>query len=366
MPSITDYELEADVRVNGATITAIVDGEEQDEVDIIGYLMSYTIGSDFLIVNDPEETDETGREWLLRRMGELGLPEWMAPPEVTPKRAFNRTRDHLIDPDNEDSVIRGRETAFETNKVNNDEWHINAKAYFDAEELDQEDGEFRTATLGICRYSKENEGILTIPKVSEDDPLWDRYHYFAEKAMKMFEQMQSGHIGRDIQKMLNRFTSHWTNDRIIRLRSGGAVYFVPAGYGKYVDGLTALIKEMGVRFKEKGRACEIIRVPVMDSDEQREQVEERAREALERQVEDAFGAAFDTLAEDETVAEDVAKELEGRLEELDEFSDDYNALLSARLSARKVVEQKLDELSGEKEELVESALEDAEVPEPTT
>lgn len=370
MASIKDYKIESDVSVDGATITAIVDGEEQEDVDIIGHLISYTIGSDFVVP----------REWLKTRMEELGLTitapggaqELMIPPKVTPKRAFNRTRDRLI-PEITTShtdfhgegkrEVNGRVTRFSAKKATNDEWHITAEAYFTADELNQgadgepyDDGEFRQTTLGVFRYNKENNAIITVPKVDEDDSLWPTWELVAEEAMRMFKEMQDSHIGRDIQKMLNRFTHHWTDT--IKVRDGGAVYFVPAGYDQEARALKTLIDEINQKHKHRGRDCELLRISVTDSEEERKQIEAKARKHLETQVEDALDMAFDALADDDTVAADIAEDLEDRLEGLDAFAGDYNALLSAKLSAQEVLEDRLSELEGEKEELVQKALEE--------
>lgn len=369
MTSITDYEIESDVDVDGASITAIVDGEEQDDVDIIGHLISYTIGSDFVVP----------RAWLKERMEELdlyittpgGQDELMLPPKVTPKRAFNRTRDRIVQEltlnlsrsefDGEGKAkVGGRMMHFDAKKATNDEWHVTAEAFFDADELGPEadDGEWRQTTLGIFRYNQENQAMMTVPKVDEDDAMWETWTIFAEGAMKMFKQMQESHVGRDIQKMVNRFTKHWTNT--LKVRDGGAVYFVPAGYDNEVRALKTLIDEINEQHKDRGRDCELLRISVTNSEEERKQIEERAEKHVQEQVESALEAAFDSLSDDDSVVDEIADDLEDRLEELDAFADDYNALLSARLSAQEVLSDKLGDLEGAKEEVVEKALEEAE------
>lgn len=370
MASIKDYEIESDVSVNGASITAIVDGEEQEEVDIIGHLISYTIGSDFVVP----------REWLKHRMAELGLTisipggaqELMLPPKVTPKRAFNRVRDRLIPeiapshPDfhrDGEREVNGRVTQFESKKATNDEWHVTAEAYFTAKELNSgaegetyEDGEFRQTTLGVFRYQKEHDALVTVPKVDEDDSLWSTWEIVAQEALRMFHEMQESHIGRDIQKMLNRFTHHWTTS--LKVRDGGAVYFVPSVYDAEVRALKTLIDEINEEYKDRGRDCELLRIAVTDSEEERKQIEEKARKHVEGQAEDALEIAFETLSEDDSVVEDIAEELQDRLEGLDEFAGDYNALLSAKLSAQEVLRERMSDLEGEKEELVQQVLEE--------
>lgn len=377
MASIKDYRIESDVAVDGATIKAITDGEEQEDVDIIGHIISYTIGSDFVVP----------REWLENRMEELELfitapdgdTKLMIPPKVTPKRAFNRTRDRLIDevtashPDFHGDgrrEINGRATQFESKKATNDEWHITAEAYFTVDELNRgvegepyDDGEFRQTTLAVVRYNKEHEEIITAPKIDEDDAMWDTWETLAEETLRMFKEMQESNIGRDLQKMVNRFTHHWTDT--IKVRDGGAVYFVPAGYDDEVRSLKTLIDEINTRFKHRGSDCEILRISVTDSEEEKKQIEEKARKHLEGQVESALDAAFEALAEDEAVAGEIATEIEDRLESIDEFAGDYNALLSARLSAQEVLEDKVSDLDGVKQDIVEDVLKGQEGEAPT-
>lgn len=371
MASIKDYGIQSDVDVDGATITAITDGDEQEEVEIIGHLISYTIGSDFLVP----------RDWLKRRMAELDLyihdptgeKELMIPPKVTPKRAFNRTRDHLIDEvtaKRDDfhgdgrRKINGRATQFATKKATNDEWHITAEAYFTADELntglppgeaEYEDGEFRQTTIAVFRYDGENEGMVDHRKIDEDDAMWETWEILRDEAHELFGDMQTHNIGRDIQKMLNRYVNHWTDT--IKVRDGGAVYFVPAGYDDSVRALKTLIDEMNTQHKHRGRDCELLRIGVTNSEEERKQIEAKARKHLEKQVDSALEAAFAALAEDESTPEEIGRELEDRLEGIDEFAGQYNALLSARLAAQDVLEDKLSQLQGVKEDIVADVLE---------
>lgn len=374
MTSIKDYKVDSDVAVDGASIKAITDGEQEEDVSIIGHIISYTIGSDFVVP----------RDWLKDRMEGLGLvieapggeTELMIPPKVTPKRAFNRTRDRIVDeisathPDFHGEgkrEIEDRMTQFASKKATNDQWHITAESYFTADELNRaadgepyDDGEFRQTTLLVARYDKEHEALTVTPKVSEQDSLWPSYEVFEEKAYSMFEEMQYSHIGRDIQKMFNRFVNHWTDT--IKVRDGGAVYFVPAGYDAEVRALKTLIEEINDTYKTRGRDCEVLRISVTDSDEERRQVKRKVRDHLEDQVETALDATFDALAEDDNLPEDVAGDLQDRLKDLDSFADDYNALLSAKLSAQKVLRDKLRELDGQREEIVEQVLEDPAAP----
>lgn len=388
MTSIKDYGVQSDVAVgNGATITAITDGDEQEEVSIVGHLISSTIGSDFIVP----------RPWLEQRAEELGLTiiapdtgeeELMIPPEASAKSAFTRTRDLLIEEfsayhsdfsSEGKTMIDGRKTTFESKKVSNDEWHITAEAFFTADELnaveekDYDYGEHRQTTVMVCRYDPEQEGMRT-PHINDD--LGDSLREVTEKlaygednpakvegsarlegAKDFVDRMKESNIGRDIQKMLNRYVKHWTDS--IKVRDGGAVYFVPAGYDDSVRALKTLIGEINEEHKHRGSECELLRVAVTDSEEEKRQIEAKARKHLENRIDAAMEAAFAALSEEDTLVEEIAEDFQDRVEALDaDFADDYNVLLNAKLSAQDVVEERMDRLSGEHEEVVEQALEE--------
>lgn len=340
---VNEYELESDVDIEGDDITAVVDADEA-----IGYAIWYTIGSDFVLP----------REWLQGRMEELELPEWMVPPKTTAKGAFTRTRDFLITPEFEEQDIGGRNVEFETKKATHDEWHLLANAYFTADELGPEadDGEWKQTTLGIMRYMKDHEAIATIPKVDKDDRMWGVWEQMADRARDLHDNMMESHIGRDIQKMLNRFVTSWT--RTIKLRDGGAVYFVPASYEDKATAMKTLIEEMN-QFKDRGEDVSLDRVPVINEDEQREMVEERARQHLEGEVQDALEAAIEDYKDDEeTVVDEVVSVVEDNLEGTGDFVAEYNTLLDTRLDVREVLEARRDNVAGVKGDLIDSVLEE--------
>jgi len=291
---IGDYQIDGDVQADGQNLMGISGAENPEDVEVVGQAIWYTIGSDFVIATD-EDAGETGREWLLRRMDELGLPEFMAPPKVSAKGAFTRTRDHLVTPRNDEQEIDGQTIEFETKRADRDTWHLLANAYFTADQLGQEDGEWKQVTVGVFRYMDEHGAVATVPKIDRDDRMWDAWEYFAKRGVALHDEMQDSHIGRDVQKMMNRFTHDWTHT--IKFRDGGAVYFVPAQYSKTLDALKTLIEEIDVRFKTHGRDCELQRIPVVNDDERREMVESRARDHLEARVQDALDAAMDSVRE---------------------------------------------------------------------
>ena len=341
---VSEHELQGDADVNGQEILSVVGAEDAEDVEVVGQAIWYTIGSDFVVSTD-DSAEETGREWLLRRMEELELPAWMAPPEVTPKGAFTRTRDFLVTPQNDDTEIGGRTVEFETKRATHDTWHILANTYFTADELNQDDGEWRQVTVGVVRYMKDHESVATIPKIDRDDAMWDAWEYFAARAVEMHETMQVSHIGRDIQKLLHRFTHEWTHT--VKFRDGGAVYFVPAQYEAELDALKTLVEELGVEFKTHGKDCELKRLPVVNDDERRRMVRERAETWLDERVDAAIEAGLSEFeTEMDELSDDVIEAAKDELGESDEFANQYNALLDLRLSVEDVIDARRAEVEG--------------------
>lgn len=380
---IGDYQLDADVEgADDQELMGVSGADSPDDVDFVGYSIWYTIGSDFAISNEltDEEREErgerqnkamtdgletwyeievpqdleTGRDWLLRRMDELGLPAFMAPPKVSAKGAFTRTRDHLVTPRNDEADLDGRTVEFETKRASSDTWHLLANTYFTAADLGQEDGEWKQVTVGVFRYMSEYGEIATTPKIDRDDRMWEKWAYFAQRATEMFAEMKESHIGRDIQKMVNRFTHDWSHT--IKFRDGGAVYFVPAQYDEHLDALKTLIEEIGEGHKDQGKDCELKRIPVVNDDERREMVEERAQEYIEVRVEDALTDAMEAVREnEEELTEEIKQEAREKVKQGDSFAAQYNDLLELELSIDNVVDEfRADVEGGVKAEILDA------------
>lgn len=350
--SIKDHELASDVEAQGRELTAVVDAEDVDELDVLGHAMIYTVGD-----------LELERDWLVNQMEELNLPGWMQPREVTPKRAFNRTRKRLVERDDDEMWIVGpdgedRRAKFNVEKVTNDVFQIDAKVLFTADDLDSEEGEWRTTTLGSVRYIHEHEAIVTTPDIGREESLWEAWEHFASKAQEKFTYMQEAHTGKDLQKMLSRFVKHWTSS--VKLRSGGAVYFVPAQYSDEVGALKTLLDRVNVEWKESGRRTEVQRIPVIDSDEQREMVEARVQVEVEERLEDAMSDVSDELTEAEDtdeVVDEVMDVFEEQFRSVEDFAAEYNALLQAEMDVRGILEEWTEAMTETEQEIVEEVIE---------
>lgn len=381
MASVRDFELEENRDVGPQPIRAVVSDDavdESGEVDeYIGFTMFSTIGEEWMVPRDE----------LLTRMDELGLPVWlpdrgpesespkeyMAPPKVTPKRAFNRVRKYMIGAHNETQEIDGQEYEFEVSKVDNDEFHLHVSTFLSPEELVQIDdlaeqpdyGEERQRTLGVFVYADEDvPGMQDHPKIEEDDPMWDQWLMWKDEAHRLFGDHLTSHIGKDIQKMMYKYTHYWT--RSIKMREGGAVYFVPSKHEESLDALKRLVDSLN-EFKDRGHPARINRITTVNAAEERQMVENRAREQAREKAEDALEAAIEGYeagleADEENLVDSLIDELRDDLADHLDFAGEYEALLDCEIAIESVVDEWKNErnLKGEKEHIVETALEEAE------
>ena len=352
-----DDEAESTIEVGGRPIAGVVgDDIDPEEGGILGSATVSTIGEDFRVP----------RQWLQRRMEELGISEF-CPGEVSPKRAYNRMRTYLITHENDEKEIGGRMVEFEVEKVNSEVFHLEAKSYFTAQDLGDgaEEGEFRRETLGIIKWVDEHDSVATIPRVPREEdgkphPFRASWEKFAQRAVDLHDEMMTHHIGRDIQRyVLYRFTHSYSSS--IKLRDGGAVYFVPAHQDDKIRAIRTLVSEIDDKFKSSGRACEMQVIPVVDNDDQREMVSERAGVSAREQVSTVLDDAFERMEEDEeAVVDEIVDSMADDLDAIDDFVAEYNALLDVEMSVRSILDSWVSELKGEREELVEQAADVAE------
>lgn len=414
---LSEYELDSDVTSpeGGEPLTAVLPDDmvpaefhnvPTDEMPrVLGHAMFYTIGE-----------MRVHRGTLKDRMEAYDLPGWMVPNKVTPKRAFNRMADQLVDTTADRNVYpvesyeKVQTVEVEARKPTNDAIHLVGKLYVPADSTEDEDGRYKDRTLGVFRY--KDGALVPVPKLEAMDELWDVWEKYKALACEewvvtddvdvwkevgkrpnekkfdvkpdgvkvhetwedfvndddeddedegpfgLFEVMQRSHLGRDLQKMMQRFTTHWTKS--VKLRDGGAVYFTPARHSETVEKMKLLISEMGELFKHRGQDAELNRIPVLNNEEMNYMVEQRAQLAVRDRVEDAMEEYFDALEdrEDELVSE-ISGVLRDALEGVEDLEDEYNTLLQAEISARSVVEEWLNSMpEGEEKEAAEEAVEE--------
>ena len=204
-------------------------GEDTDEVDIFGFETIYTTG-EFRI----------GRDALLSKAAEVGIPRWMLPSKKEPHHAFGRAVKDLLNPPRDTTRWQDHRIEFDLRK--NDSRYsqtLEASIYIGSDDADADDGFWRTETLGVIEYV---DGHLNFTaQVNEGEalyPLWGGTHDenplkggFKQRFEALFEAHQVSHTGKDINNMTYYLTTQWTDS--IRLRD--ACYFVPASHTYTID-----------------------------------------------------------------------------------------------------------------------------------
>lgn len=348
--AITDHELDTGVSIGTKDLTGVTD-IDPDDAEILGHAVTYTIG-DF----------EVPREWLMTQMDDLGLPEFMKFREPTDKRAYNRVRDRLVDVDNKfdkvDVQVDGktREAKVRTKKVDNDVFQIDVDVLFDAEDNEDADhGNWKNTTIGNVRFKRPEGAILTTPSIDPEDALWGVWEQYAKKAHDDHQYYKTVHLGDEFQTLMRRIVTHWTEG--VKIRSAGAVYFVPARHAETMEDLGTLFSAIDREWKDSGSRLEVNSIPVISDEQRRAMVAERAEDELEERVEAAIETVEEEVSEsdmnDDELVDDIVDVFEEELDEIDSFAAEYNALLQAELNVREVIDDRKGEVVPDVEEVIE-------------
>jgi hypothetical protein len=351
--AITDHRLDTGVSLGTESLTAVTDIDAED-AEILGHSVNYTIG-DF----------EVPREWLVNRMEEMGFPDFMIFTEPTTKRAYNRVRDRLVDVDNGydkvDVSIAGhsRRARVFTKKVDNDTFQVDVDVFFDSADADAEHGDWRTRTLGYVNYERSTGSPITRANIDDDSalfPLWEKY---VGEVHQQFSHYQETHVGKEFQKLMARLVKFWTEG--VKIRSAGAVYFIPARHAETMETLGQLFHEIDEKFKESGSRLEVNTIPVISDEQRRQMVADRAEEELESRVESALETVEEEVEEadadvsEEELVSDLVDVFETQLEDIDDFTAEYNALLEAELNIRDVIQSRRSDVVPEVDDILNRA-----------
>jgi hypothetical protein len=350
--AITDHELDTGVSIGTQDLTGVTD-IDADEAEILGHAVTYTVG-DF----------EVPREWLMERMEDMGFPEFMRFREPTDKRAYNRVRDRLVDVDNGHDNIevtaggKTRKARVTTKKVDNETFQIDVDVLFDAADNEEANhGDWRNTTIGHVRYVREDGGVVTTPSIEEENALWNVWERYAAKVHEAKSYYKTVHLGKEFQKLMGRVVKHWTEG--VKIRSAGAVYFVPARHADTMEQLGRLFAEIDEKFKDSGSTLEVQTIPVISDEQRRKMVAEKAEDELEARVEAAIDNIEEGLqeadpdADEDELVEDLVGVFEEELDEIDDFAAEYNALLEAELNIREVIQDRKGDVVPDAEEVIE-------------
>lgn len=354
------------------------DLEGADSVAVLGYEVISTTG-DFYVE----------RDWLLAVMDDVGLPEWMAPVETAPHRAFGRARDELLEDgwseDDTDDVVRV------TYRLESDEgrsrvYNLLANVHIPSQYIDQEGGANNGYELGVITYDSDTQKPKFYDKIeaNEDKEITKKlssdWEQFQMRFADLWDKHREGHVGKDINTMFNQyFINQWTDS--VQLRP--AVYFVPAtqelpvwwsdddgpksmrdliGYdeGEYGDrkgfsGLYGYINDVKQK-SLKTEDTEIIRLPVYDNADQREMVQRKVRKELDEAVRNAYSTIIDQMANDETVAADVADAVAQRFDDMSSTVGNYKAIIQTEMAVEEVMRDVLADMDDVDGDLVRSVV----------
>lgn len=341
--------LDDNVKVGGKEIAAVLDEQDADELEILGWTVIFTVGNDFVV----------DREWLEARATELGIPHHLLPRQTSKKRAFGRAANRLTRTahswdEHEDDV------QVSLHKESHKEYHV--------EVTDRRDGDVTATKVGglfwdtdldpsgmraqVGHPERGTESDVDVTKGSEFYELFGDYLQAFKEEMDL---MQRSNLGEDIRTMLRGFFTR--KSASVKLRDGGAVYFAPVTTEEVVQAMKQLVRDLNDEWKNSGFEAEVNTIEVINTEEKREMVEKRARKRVEEQVGKAMEEALDQLDESDVIDE-VVDSVEENLEDVEGFADTYNALLDVEIAVEDELEGWKNRVTEEQEELIDAVLED--------
>ena len=319
-------------KLGGKEIQAVT-GEEEVE-SVLGWIAVYTIGPKFTV----------DRSWLLEQAGDLGISENMMPSEVSPRRAYTRAAKRVAD--TVGIVPEGVEAS--TTRAD--------YSTFQLEITDRrEDGEINSEIIGELKY--DDGGVYSKAKSSNGEYL-DYYQRYAQEFTELHEEMMESNTGKDIRAALRKFIQN--DSTSVKMRSAGAVYFVPAHYDQMVSAWKELINRINSTWKDSGHASNVDLIEVIDSPAKRDMVERKVRNSLEQTVEGIVESALDEFDEEAAANEFVAN-LADDLSSAQNMAVEHNTLLNADISVRKSLESWKSRVGEDNEELVSKLVEEVDV-----
>lgn len=328
---------------------------DPDDLGILGYGVMYTVGADWNCI--------VPRDWLINRIHDLGIPEWLAPTEVAPHYAFDRAikwmREDWLEPyyieaprmDNqipEDHKVVVNLREGDGSRV----WHVYAEVFFDEEESGQDGGTWAQHNLGYLTYEKSSQMFKArrSDDLNKEDHLYQVWEDVANGGQALFRRMEKSHIAHDIRKMMYDAVTEYTNN-VIKLRR--SVYLFPAGMGDFVDSMAQLYSEIDEEWKEGGEPVAVRTFEVLDTDDKQDWIQHQVQVTLEDNLDDILDEAFEQFDEGEA-ADKVVKIIRERLGESAETVNTYNQLLEAELDIEEALEEQKQALTDEdKEDIIE-------------
>lgn len=358
-----DKRLDTDIEPERQRLKEAVGISDPSDMEILGYGVMYTVGYDFNCI--------VPRDWLLDRINDLGIPQWLAPSEPSPHYAFDRAikwmdeqwlDDYYIEaPRMDNGVPEDHHVTVDLKEGDGNRiWHVRAEVFFDEEESGQEGGTWARHELGYITYNKENQTL--VPRkddgLDEDNHLHQVWQDVVSGADELFQTMLTHHVGGDIRRMMHGATRDYTNNVIQLKRS---VYLFPAGMGDFVEKMAQLYEDINANFKTTGEPVAIRTFEVLNTDDKQEWVQHKVEQTLEDNLESILSEGFEKFDEGEAASQ-VVKVIRQNLSDDLETAETYNALLEAEIDIEKELEEQKSQVTdADKEEIIEQVIEQSDV-----
>lgn len=331
-------QLKSSAKVNRKELRGVIEVEEEEEIQVLGFCEWASTGS--LLVP---------RDWLRKRWNHYNLPDSFFPSEVWPSSAYKRSMKYLQDEEFDEMVINGHTAKFRMESGDGFIRHVYLDVFYPEEEIGTSGGEWRQQKLGHFNYDSDSQS-LRFHDENNRGRAEEEWKKLVGKAQGLHREMRESHNGVDLNGVLLDFVKE--DSTAVPLRNAGAVYFFPGQYQEILEGLSHLWDELN-QYKKKGAKCEIVTLPVVDSDNHRELIKRQANELINSKVETVLDAAIERLqAQEEDTAEDIAASVVEEISDTTDIASEYSALLETELSVKREIEKYLDSLEGRREELV--------------
>lgn len=324
--------------INGTEIAAVPD--EMDSQDILGWVVHYTVGRDFVVP----------RDWTEQVAEEVGLPSYLTPSEKSRKIAFKRAaKDRVPYLLNQERYV-GDSIEFESEKVNNNLVNIDVK--------DRRDGVSNLDGQTIIRIGWDSENEKVTFNLRDEAERVAVMNGWVDDVREVFYEeygrLQDGNLARDFSNKIRQWRKSTAG---VKMRQAGGVYLLPKRYAPDLDALQQFLRRMNEEVKETDFECGLDMVEVIDSEAKQDMMERKVRKEIRTEISGALDKAFKQL-DAETAVDEAISAAGSKLARADDVAVEHNALLDAKISLREELEEWKRNIGQEKEqELVEAAIE---------
>jgi hypothetical protein len=349
----SNFDNDSDASINGNNLGTAVDQDSLEDNEVIGRAYWSTTGE--VIVP---------QEWLKEQFRKYDLPMYLLPSEPSPWSAYRRTLSYLIQPGYADTfTVDGHDVEVE---MRDDEDHANrnfieAHEFIPASERMDDEGRWKKTDIGMIDYNKEQQAPMFENREGgyRFSNVWAT---IVKRCRDLSDELGESYIDADMRNNL-LYEAQGSNNSI-KLRDGGAVYFVPNMYAGRMEKLSKVWSAMNTSDEVRkvgqhgGNEVRITTMPVFDTADKMELVERQVKKRLRSDVDEALEKAFNRLSGDtDETAGEIVEHVADQLEQASGIEADYNALLQSRLSVEEMLKDELRNLSDvEKRDVVEEAI----------